>query len=94
MGAITKQFWFKTICAILTFTFVALDISYAYPPEYNARNSTLATPSNLQQSPVDENAARSRRSMLSESALLDSVLDTGELSNSPVGCTRVNTPRP
>lgn len=78
MNQIKIYHLFKAICVCLIITFICLDISYAYPPEYNADNSTLAIPSVFQQRPVTEHAARFQQSVLSQSALIASVCDIGE----------------
>ncbi len=73
MGQIKNHHFFKAICIALIATFVCLDISYAYPPQYTAQNSTLATPSVLQQQPVNEQAARLQQSVFSSGELLGSI---------------------
>lgn len=78
MDKIKKSCLFRIISLVLIITFISLDISYAYPPEHNAANSTLATPSALQQTPVTEQAARFQQSVFSQGALLASVYDIGE----------------
>ena len=80
MNRIKNSCLFKTISLVLIFTFVVLDISYAYPPEHNTSNSTLAIPSVLQQTPINENAARFQQSVFSQGALLASVYDIAEYS--------------
>lgn len=65
----------KVICSILVFTFVALDIAWANPPEHDPSNSTLAASSLMQQNPLNEEF---RQSVFSQSALLASVFDIGE----------------
>lgn len=61
----------KIISSILVFTFLCLDISFAYPDSFKASSSTLATPSLLQQNPVDPQSARS---VLSEGEIRGSLL--------------------
>ena len=78
MDKIKKSCLFRIISLVLILTFISLDISYAYPPEHNPSNSTLATPSPLQQQPVNEHAARFQQSVFSQGALLASVYDIGE----------------
>ena len=78
MDKIKKSCLFRTISLVLILTFVSLDICYAYPPEHNAGNSTLAIPSALQQTPINEQAARFQQSVFSQSALIASVYDIGE----------------
>ncbi len=78
MQRIKNSSLFGIISIILILTFVSLDISCAYPPEHNAGNSTLATPSVLQQMPINEQAARFQQSVFSQSALIASVYDIGE----------------
>ncbi|OGW76822.1 MAG: hypothetical protein A3C51_04630 [Omnitrophica bacterium RIFCSPHIGHO2_02_FULL_46_20] len=78
MNKIKKSCLFRTISLVLILTFISLDISYAYPPEYNVSNSTLATPSVLQQTPINDHAARFQQSVFSQSALIASVYDIGE----------------
>ena len=43
MNRIKKSCLFRVISLVLILTFISLDISYAYPPEHNTGNSTLAT---------------------------------------------------
>ena len=78
MNIIKGHRFFKIICLALVVTFISLDISYAYPPEHNLSNSTLATPSLLQQQSINEHMARFQRSVFSKGALLASVYDIGE----------------
>ena len=78
MDKIKKSSLFRVISLALIAAFISLDISYAYPPEDNAGNSTLSTPSILQQTPVNEQAARLQQSVFSQSALIASVYDIGE----------------
>lgn len=78
MNKIKKSCLFRTISLVLILTFTSLDISYAYPPEHNVSNSTLATPSVLQQTPINDHAARFQQSVFSQSALIASVYDIGE----------------
>ena len=78
MSKIKSSRLFRTISLILALTFISLDISYAYPPEHDAGNSTLAIPSVLQQTPVSEQAARFQQSVFSQGALIASVYDIGE----------------
>ncbi|MDP2929247.1 MAG: hypothetical protein Q8O01_04195, partial [Candidatus Omnitrophota bacterium] len=78
MSKIKSSCLFRTISLILILTFISFDISYAYPPEHDAGNSTLATPSVLQQVLVSEHAARFQQSVFSQGALIASVYDIGE----------------
>jgi len=78
MDRIKHSRLFKCISFVLIITFLTLDIAYAYPPEHNAGNSTLAVPSLLQQQPVNDQIARFQQSLFSESAMLASVYDVGE----------------
>lgn len=78
MDKIKSSLFFRTISIILIFTFVVLDISYAYPPDHGSTNSTLSTPSLLQQNPLTDGAAGLRSSILSESSVVASVYDIGE----------------
>ncbi|MDP2913206.1 MAG: radical SAM protein [Candidatus Omnitrophota bacterium] len=78
MNKIKSCGFFRVISLVLILTFISFDISYAYPPERNAGNSTLAAPSLLQQQPVNEHAARFQQSIFSQGALLASVFDIGE----------------
>ncbi|MDP3790576.1 MAG: radical SAM protein [Candidatus Omnitrophota bacterium] len=73
-----KRILFKTVAAILAVTFIALDIAWAYPPEHNDANSTLAVPSGLQQVPIAEHAARFQQSIFSQAELLGSVCSIGK----------------
>lgn len=78
MSKIKKSCLFRIISLVLILTFISLDISYAYLPEHNVGNSTLATPSVLQQTPINDQAARFQQSVFSQSALIASVYDIGE----------------
>ena len=79
MNRIKRSLLFKTISIALTITFIALDISWAYPVEsHNTNSSTLATPSLLQQQPVNEHAARFQQSLFSRGELLGSVCSIGK----------------
>ena len=73
-----KSRFFKIISSVLIFTFISLDISYAYPPEHSSNNFALAIPSGLQQTPVNDQAARFQQSIFSQGALLASIFDIGE----------------
>ncbi len=70
MDKIKRSHLFRTISLILIFTFISLDISYAYPPEHNAPNQNLAVWSSFQQ--------KFEKSIFSEGALLASVCDIGK----------------
>ncbi len=78
MSKIKQSNFFKIISTILITTFITLDISWAYPPEHNTENSTLAAPSLLQQNPINEHTARFQQSVFSQGALIASVYDIGE----------------
>ncbi|MDO8535731.1 MAG: aldo/keto reductase, partial [Candidatus Omnitrophota bacterium] len=78
MQRIKNSCLFRAISLSLIFTFISLDISYAYPPEHNANNSTLAIPSVLQQAPINEQTALFQQSVFSQGALLASVYYIGE----------------
>jgi hypothetical protein len=78
MSKIKQSNFFKIISIALITAFIALDISWAYPPEYNTQNSTLATPSLLQQNPMTEQAARFQQSIFSQGELLGSVCTIGK----------------
>ncbi|MBU0881530.1 MAG: GNAT family N-acetyltransferase, partial [Candidatus Omnitrophica bacterium] len=78
MDKIKNSGFFRVISLILIVTFISLDIAYAYPPEHNPGNFTLATPSLLQQQPINEQMARFQQSVFSQGALLASVYDIGE----------------
>ncbi|MCX5678999.1 MAG: UTP--glucose-1-phosphate uridylyltransferase [Candidatus Omnitrophica bacterium] len=69
---------FKALSLILISTFLSLDISYAYPPEHNANDSTLAIPSVLQQTPINEQAAQLQQTVLSQGKLLGAVCSIGK----------------
>ncbi len=64
---------FRIISLILITTFIALDISWAYPPDPSVRNSTLAAPSLLQQEPINDLAARRQQSTISDGTILGAV---------------------
>ncbi len=78
MSKIKQSNFFKIISIVLITAFIALDISWAYPPEHNRENSTLATPSLLQQNPITEQAARFQQSVFSQGELLGSVCTIGK----------------
>jgi hypothetical protein len=75
MDKIKKSCLFRTISLVLILTFISLDISCAYPPEHNASNSTLATPSVLQQQPVN---LRIAQSVFSQGELLGAISSIGK----------------
>jgi Uridine kinase len=77
MDKIKHSFIFKTISIVLILTFISLDISYAYPPEHNTNNSTLAIPSVLQQQPIN---GQLRQSLFFKGALVALICDIGEYS--------------
>ena len=70
--------FFRIISLVLIITFIALDVSWAYPPGHNTSSSTLAAPSLLQQTSVNEHAARFQQSIFSQGALLGSVCSIGK----------------
>lgn len=72
MEKIKNHRLFKTICLVLIFTFISLDISYAYPPEHNTASSTLAAPSMLQKPPMTEHTAEFQKSVFAQAGLLGS----------------------
>ncbi len=75
MNRIKNSNLFRIISLVLIAAFITLDVSWAYPPESNAQTSTLATPSLLQQQPVD---IRFQQSIFSQAALLGSVCSIGK----------------
>ncbi len=70
MNKLTHSNFFRIISLVLIITFIALDISWAYPPDPSTQNSTLATPSLLQQQPINE---KFQQSIFSEGRVLGSV---------------------
>ena len=78
MDRIKHSRLFKCISFVLIITFLTLDIAYAYPPEHNVGDSTLAVPSLLQQPPINEQQARFQQSFLSQSAIIALVYAVGE----------------
>ena len=78
MNTIKNHRFFKAICFALIVTFLTLDISYAYPAEYIARNSTVAAPSVFQEHPVTQYAEEFQRSVIEDGNLLGTVYSIGE----------------
>jgi|GEM_PF-1459819 len=78
MDKIKHSRLFKCISFFLIITFLSLDIVYAYPPEHNAGNSTLATPSVLQQVPINQQATQFQQSIFSQGELLSSICSIGQ----------------
>lgn len=78
MNRVKNSHSFKIISLTLIITFLAFDISYAYPSEHSAQNSTLAIPSVLQQSPVNEEAARLQKLVFSQGAIAASISAIGD----------------
>ncbi|MCX5679001.1 MAG: HEAT repeat domain-containing protein [Candidatus Omnitrophica bacterium] len=78
MNTIKNHRFFKIICFALVITFISLDISYAYPAEHTAQNSTLATPSVFQTQPITTHAEAFQRSMLADGNLLGTVCSIGK----------------
>ena len=50
MNKVKSSVFFRVISLVLIFSFIALDISWAYPPGENTQNNNLAIWSNFQQS--------------------------------------------
>lgn len=74
------HFLIKIICIVLITAFVTFDVIYANPPEYNAGNSTLAspTPFPLEHGPVTTQAARSQESVFLRGAIRASICSIGD----------------
>jgi len=67
MDRIKRSALFRSISVVLIITFIALDISYAYPPETTSAHSTLAVASRLQD-----------QAFFSTYSILESLNDIGE----------------
>ncbi|GEM_PF-3042138 len=74
----TRNIIFKAISIILLMAFIALDISWASPPEIRSNNHTLATESPFQPRMITQQAGGRAQTIFLRSALLHSVYDISE----------------
>ncbi len=73
MAKMTSRLYFKVISLVLITAFIALDISWAYPPENGAQNCNLAAQPACQQQPMTLGAERFQQSVFSQAGVIGSV---------------------